>query len=161
MSQSEGASPEWIVVSSVSSVEAHITRLLSELIESEIAKMSKLSVALLSERRDDIFRTWDSRLEWLSKGFGVKVAGDREIQDCKYVADLRNAILHGGSELTPMQIRSFGGAVQLKRRLTRLLGVQFDGTGIKMDGRAGDLALGICRRAVYHIDREIVLSGLM
>jgi hypothetical protein len=36
--------------------------------------------ALLSEIRDEIFRTWTSRPSWLQRGFGISIAGDAETQ---------------------------------------------------------------------------------
>src|SRR5579859_291694 len=97
--------PDWLVVTCVTCVESHFDRVLRSLIAVSGVGENKFFNSMYEAIRDDIFKTWDSRLKWLDDGFGVAISGDSAIQDFRTMVDLRNAIVHGRGRLTEMQQR--------------------------------------------------------
>lgn len=150
------ASSEWIIVSSATNVENHANRLLESLVTTNSVADNQFMTALLLEIGDDIYRTWESRLRWLSRGFGVAVSGHTEVQEYLFVVELRNALIHGDRELTPTQIRSLPKLLALKRDMSRVLGVVFNGVEIHLDKHVTVKSLELARRFVVHVDKSVL-----
>jgi len=146
----------WIVVSCATSVENHVNRLLEALVATIRVENSAFMSALLAEVGDEIYRTWESRFHWLNKGFGIAVSGDKEIQNYMAVVELRNALVHGQDQLTPSQSRDLSKSLALKRKITRVLGVEFEGTHMHLGRAAARLSIEICRTAVVHLDKSVL-----
>ena len=153
---SDNASPEWMIISSITSVEEHTNHLLTSLIESSGVDSHPFGIALLTERIDDIYRTWESRLAWLKAGFNIAIAGDREIQEFICLVDLRNALVHGNGELTTVQTRRFDKMLELRRRLASLLGVEFDGLRVILNKQVASRSIAIARVAVLYLDSVVL-----
>ena len=143
---------ESLVVSCASAVEAYFDTVLTALILRNRPGDNRLFTALLGEVREDIFRTWDSRLTWLRQGFGISIAGDSATQNFRYVVELRNSLVHGGGMLTDYQVRDFARACQLKRQMSLHLGVHFKGRLILLMPGMGKKAVDLSRKIVCHLD---------
>lgn len=145
---------ESLVIACASAVEAHFDRVLAALIEQSKSRGEPFFEALLSEARGDIFRTWDSKLSWLKRAFGVSIAGDAPTQNYRYVIELRNSLVHGEGRLTDFQLRDFGRACALKRQMSLHLGVQFNGRTILLTPDVGIKAVRLSREMVRHLDQS-------
>ena len=148
--------PDWLVITCATCVESHFDRVLRSLIAASGVRQNKFSNSLYEFLHDDIFKNWDSRLNWLKNGFSVAIAGDRAIQDFRTVVDLRNAIVHGQGHLTEVQQKSLERLLDLKRNLTRLLNVQFSGHKILIPPDIGLKVVKVCRDAVILLDNSIL-----
>lgn len=157
----EVTSAEWVILSCAAAVEGHVSRIIMDLTEVRKKENGKLLAALLKEYRDDMMRTWDSRLKWLADGFDIAVAGDKEMQDYRCVVELRNALMHRGSELTPLQTRNFGHVLDLKRRMSKEIMVQFHGSRIVLTPETKDRVIAVSRIAVFHVDSKVLPLGLI
>lgn len=149
-------STEWVVVAGATAVEAHFNRVIESLVDISKVRASKFGGALLDELADDIYKSWDSRLKWLNRGFGVAISGDLVMQNYLTLVDLRNALVHGQGELTPLQQRNFLKLLSLKDRLRRTLGVDFRGPVIVMNDSSQAKAVRICREVTMHVDRTVL-----
>jgi hypothetical protein len=147
---------EWLVVTSTTCVEAHFDRLINALIASSRVSDSKFASALLDDNYEEIFKTWDSRLKWLDKGFGIGIAGDRPVQDYRTLVDLRNAVVHGQGHLTLFQQRNFAKFLALKQSLARLFDVNFMGTAVIFTDALHFKVIEACRLVVAHLDRAVL-----
>jgi hypothetical protein len=147
--------PDWLVTTCATCVESHFDRVLRSLIAASGVRQNKFSNSLYEFLHDDIFKTWDSRLNWLKNGFSVAIAGERTIQDFRTVVDLRNAIVHGQGNLTEVQQKNLQKLLDLKRNLTRLLNVQFSGHKVLIPPDVGLKVIRICRDAVIFFDNSI------
>jgi hypothetical protein len=145
---------ESLVVACTTAVEAHFDRVLNELINRSQATSNLLFDALLTATRDDIFRSWDARLNWLNKGFGIAIATDAPTQRYRLVLDLRNSLVHGNGQLTDFQIRNFNRAHELRRQMNLHLGVQFNGRRLLLMGDTGAKAVEFSREMVVHLDES-------
>lgn len=150
------ASSEWVIISCVTSVENHVNRLLKSLVAANSMPENPFMAALLLEIGDDIYRTWESRLRWMSQGFGVALAGHTEVQEYLFVVELRNALIHGDRKLTPTQIRSLPKLLALKRDMARVLGVVFNGIEIRLDKHVTVNSLELARRFVIYLDTSVL-----
>jgi hypothetical protein len=148
--------PDWLVITCATCVESHFDRVLRSLIAASGVRQNEFSNSLYEFLHDDIFKTWDSRLNWLKNGFSVTIAGDRTIQDFRTVIDLRNAIVHGQGHLTEMQQKNLQKLLDLKRNLTRLLNVQFSGDKVLIPPDIGLKVVRICRDAVIFLDNSVL-----
>jgi hypothetical protein len=147
---------DWIVVTCTTCIESHFDRVLNCLIEASGAGHDRFSNSLLENSRDEIFKTWDSRLKWLDSGFAVSIAGDRPIQEYRTLVELRNAIVHGQGSLTEIQLRNFQRLLDLKRRMTRLMEVQFHGHKVLLPPYIGPKVIQICRSAIVCLDTALL-----
>jgi hypothetical protein len=154
----EKISTEWVVVASATAVEAHFNRVLESLVEMSDIRASRFGSALLDENADDIYKSWDSRLRWFNRGFGVVVAGELVMQNYLSLVDLRNALVHGQGELTSLQQRHFVKLLSLKDRLRRALGVDFRGPAIVMNDSLQGKAVHICREVTVHVDKSVLAA---
>jgi hypothetical protein len=148
--------PDWIVVTCTTCIESHFDRVLNRLIEASGVGHDRFSNSLLENSRDEIFKTWDSRLKWLDNGFAVSIAGDRPIQEYRTLVDLRNAIVHGQGHLTEIQLRNIQKLLDLKRRMSRLLDVQFHGHKVLLPPYIGHKVIQICRSAIVCLDTALL-----
>lgn len=146
--------PDWLVITCATCVESHFDRVLRSLVTVSGVRQNRFSNSLYESLHDDIFKSWDSRLNWLKNGFGVTIAGDRPIQEFRTVVDLRNAIVHGQGHLTEMQQKNLQKLLDLKRSLTNLLNVQFSGPEIFIPSDIGLKIILICRNAVICLDNS-------
>jgi hypothetical protein len=150
------AASEWLIVTCVTCIEAHLDRIIDLLISASDLEDSKFGGFLLSGGYDEIFRNWETRLKCLDKGFGISIAGDRPMQDCRTLVELRHAIVHGQGNLTTFQQANFVRLLDLKRKLTRLLDVQFSGLKILLPADMGPRVSEICRSAAISLDRAVL-----
>lgn len=147
---------DWVVVTCTTCIESHFDRVLNRLIETSDVELSRFSSALLENSRDEIFKTWDSRLKWLDSGFGISIAGDRPIQEYRTLVDLRNTIVHGQGYLTEIQQGNISRLLDLKRRMSRLLDVQFHGHRVLLPSDVGDKVIRTCRAAIVCLDTALL-----
>ncbi|MBF6133140.1 hypothetical protein IU501_09020 [Nocardia otitidiscaviarum] len=112
-------------------VESHVDRMLAGLIELSKVANYPLVREMLNRLEKDLFENWDGKMEWLAKGFSVKVRGETEYQMLKHVIESRNAIIHGNGTLTERQRGNFNQLVTLKRNLTKHLLIELH--GIRME----------------------------
>lgn len=143
---------ESLVISCASAVEAHFDRVLTVLIQQNESRGDQFFEALLAEVRQEIFRTWESRLSWLKRAFVISIAGDTATQNYRYVIELRNSLVHGEGRLTDFQLRDFGRACTLKRQMSLHLGVRFNGRAILLTPDVGVKAVRLSREMVSHLD---------
>jgi hypothetical protein len=154
-------SSESLVISCASAVEAHFDRVLNELIKrngpaSNLSSGSnQLFAALLDDVRDDMFRTWEARLSWLKRGFGISIAGDAETQNYRLVIELRNSLIHGNGHMTDSQIRDFRRACELRRQMALHLDVQFNGRVVLLMAFTGIKAVELSREMIRHLDNSL------
>jgi hypothetical protein len=151
-------STEWVVVSCTTSVETHFNRILEALVDDSGLRGNPFGNALLDQTSDDIFKNWESRLRWLNRGFGITITGDPAVQRYLSLVDLRNALVHGQGELTPLQQRNFVRLLSLKDKLKRTLGVEFRGSIVVMDHNVQVKAIQICREVTMHVDTAMLAS---
>ena len=156
LAHSTQVAPEWLIVTCTTCVEAHFDRVINLLIEISQVENNRFAKSLLVDGYDDIFRSWDSRLKWLDKGFGVAISGDRPMQDYRALVDLRNAVVHGQGNLTTLQQRNFGKLLTLKRRLTQLLAVQFSGPKVLLLTGIEPNIIEICRGVTVFLDSAVL-----
>jgi hypothetical protein len=147
-------SDESLVIACASAVEAHFDRVLTVLIQRNQCRGDQFFEALLGEVREEIFRTWDSRLSWLKRAFGISIAGDTATQNYRCVIELRNSLIHGEGRLTDFQLRDFGRACALKRQMSLHMGVQFNGRVILLTPDVGIRAVRLSREMVHHLDKR-------
>jgi hypothetical protein len=151
-------STEWVVVASATAVETHFNRVLESLVDISGIRVNKFGDALLEEIADDIYKSWESRLRWLNRGFGVAIAGDLVMQNYLSLVDLRNALVHGQGELTPLQQRNIVKLLSMKDRLRRTLGIDFRGPAIVMNDSVQKRVVHICREVTMHVDRSVLAA---
>ncbi len=147
---------DWLVVTCTTCIESHFDRMLNSLISISDIEANRFASSLYQHGHDDIFKTWDSRLKWLDNGFGVAIAGDSSIQDFRTLVEVRNAIVHGQGHLTEIQQKNIQKLLDLKRRLTRLLDVQFSGHKVLLPAAIGPRIFRICRSAVVCLDTSVL-----
>ncbi len=105
-------------------VEVHINRVLGRLIVLSNLQASPFAEAMIAELEDALIRTWESRMSWLARGFGIAVTGRQPYQRFDATIQLRNAIVHGDGQLTDLQQKSLAKLTALKRNLWTALSVQ-------------------------------------
>lgn len=149
-----GRGGAWTIISATTLAEGHADWILRSLLLLSQIDVSPLGAALLSASQDDMFRTWESRLEWLKDGFGIAIAGDRPTQDFMTVVSVRNAIVHGNGRLTNMQARSLDQLVQLRKRLAGSLDIKLSATQLILGEDSAVRALAISREFVIHLDKS-------
>jgi hypothetical protein len=132
-----------------------------DLAEPYVAVLSEMAIAAGINSRDEIFKTWDSRLKWLDNGFAVTIAGDRPIQEYRTLVELRNAVVHGQGHLTEYQSRNFQKLLALKQGMSRLLGVQFHGHEVLLPPYIGHKVIQICRSAIVCLDTALLQAHPM
>ncbi|MFG1751434.1 hypothetical protein [Streptosporangium sandarakinum] len=113
--------------------------------------------ALLASVGDDPFKTWDSRLTWLSNGFAISLKGDRPTGKFLSVVDVRNSIVHGDGKLTSMQVGKVSQFVNLRRELSDLA-IEISATRLIFSQESSTLAIIACREFVCHLD-EMALKA--
>lgn len=149
-------SPEWLVVTCATCVESHFDRVLNGLINASEVEENRFANSLLANSHDDIFKTWDSRLKWLGNGFGVIISGDSPVQDFRALVELRNAVVHGQGHLTEIQQKNINKLLDLKRKLARLLDVQFFGPKVFLSSNNNLKVVQICRNVTLHLDDSVL-----
>lgn len=143
------------VTSAMTVVEIHVSRVLARLIVLSDLQATKLGAALVDQMRDDMNRTWDSRMSWLNRGFGLAIAGEVESQRLNDVTELRNAVVHGDGRLTDFQTASLTRVIALQRDLRRHLDVQAAGA-IRYGPKAASLVEGAIRTFVIFFDARVL-----
>lgn len=141
--------------SAMTVIEIHVSRVLARLIVLSDLQATKLGAALVDEMRDDINRTWDTRMSWLSRGFGLAIAGEAEYQRLNNVTELRNAVVHGDGRLTDYQTASLTKVIALQKDLRRHLDVQAAGS-IKYGTKTALLVETAIRNFVVFFDGRVL-----
>jgi len=99
--------------------------------------------------------TWSDRTTWLSKGFGVPIAGTTAYQDLDTAIQVRNAVAHGDEQLTDLQTRTVAKTLILRRNIRKVLQIDAIGRlryGTETPVRAESLA----RSFVLYFDEALL-----
>jgi hypothetical protein len=146
----------WPITAAVTAVEAHIGRLIDTLVKASGTLSTTLGHALVQTYKSDMTRSWPARFEWLSRGFGVSVQGTSLAQDMCTVNELRNAIVHGNMNLTDVQCRNLQDMINLRRSLSRVLGVHCVGRKVVVGHATTKLAIKVCIDFVQFLDHAVI-----
>lgn len=145
----------WRVTASVATVEAYVTRCLARLIEIRQDDRSAFEGELLNQQRVEIFRSWDSRLSWLNKGFGIALQSLAATQQMRIANEVRNALVHGNAHLTDLQTQDLSKMIALKRDLLRVLDVHCVGRRVVLGERTLRLISDVSVRFVCAVEDRI------
>lgn len=136
-------------------MEVHTDGLLGVLIESSPISAFPLGRMLLGDAKDAYRFSWSERLRWLNSGFGVLVSGTKPIQDMLTLIDLRNAVTHGGGQLTWSQKKSISKQLELERRLHQVLAVDVEGNFLRYGQPTIQRAKRIAAAYVLKVDSVV------
>lgn len=124
------------VTASLTSVEAHVSRMLARLIVLSDAQTITFANAMIAHLEEDFNKSWESRMKWLSDGFGLSFAGGSEYQDLKIVIEARNAVIHGEGQLTDRQTKSLTKLMQMRKRLFDVAEIDCRGVTLRFSPRS-------------------------
>ncbi|MFD9692543.1 hypothetical protein ACFWXO_43060 [Kitasatospora sp. NPDC059088] len=147
---------EWLVVDAATAVEVHVSRALRQLVARSQVSSTALGGALLAELGDGIDKTWPSRLDWLSRGFGISIKGETYVQELLLVVDCRNAIVHASGSMTKQQMSPFGKALDLRKRLKTVLEIDVHATRLVIGEKSVEKSVAACRRFIEGFDKELI-----
>lgn len=147
---------QWVLVSSVAVVEAHVATVLRALVARSNVDSTPIGASLLAAVRDDMTKTWDARMWWLGHAFGVQVGGDAPYQRFRTVVELRNALLHGDGELTDLQTRSVQKTLALKKELLQVLNVDLRGRRVVLGDDSHTRGCSAARTFVVAFDKAVL-----
>lgn len=142
---------QYAIVAASSESESYADQLLDLLIGSSPVNAVDFGRALIQDRWNQFFQSWDSRLTWLSRGFELP-NGTVEVQRVQILAHLRNSIVHGGGKLTRMQTESLAKQLTLEEDFRRNFDVAVDGGLLIFGDRSGAKGVGAARDFVLHMD---------
>lgn len=143
--------PEYSVIAAATRVEGYTDRLLQSMVRASRVDQDPFGRALLSEVRDSMYSSWPERLRWLAT-FGVEVAGTRAWHDMDTLIDLRNALVHGGGQLTARQSRELPKLLALEARLDTTLSVRVEGLRLRLGVETPRLATLVAADFVRALD---------
>ncbi|WP_143035827.1 hypothetical protein [Lentzea fradiae] len=144
--------PERTIVHLATLGETYIAEMLTSLIALEDGNRSKMYEALLGEVREGMFNSWPAMFEWLRRGFGLSLLGEKEVQDFTCCVDLRNSIVHGNSRLTRMQTKQFEKSIDLRKKLERTMHVAIQGSRIMVDRDSSQAGIKVSRSFIFRVD---------
>lgn len=150
--------PEDLIVALVTLAEAHIDRSIDELFAASRLLDLPLGAALFREVKDSIHRTWRSRYEWLSNGFGLKISGTLPAQEFDTLVELRNSIVHGNGRITDLQSSTTSKLVSLRASFRQSLGVECFGRRLVLDRGVENTASRIGCRYIAAFDATLISS---
>lgn len=148
--------PERVIVLIATLGETYLSEMLAALVALEDGSRSRMYESLLDDVRDSMHGSWPSRFDWLSRGFGLSISGEKEVQDFTCCVELRNLIVHGNGHLTRMQTKHFGKSIDLRRKLERVMNVTFQGNSVFVDERSSSAGILVARSFVGRVDRIIL-----
>lgn len=143
------------VVTYTTLTEAHVDNSLRRLFVISGALNNEISQRLYSELHDSIYKSWDSRYRWLSQAFDVNISGMKFAQEFKLLTELRNSLVHGGGNLTPMQTARIAQMIGIRNGMYRVLGVQSHGRRLLLNDAVPVRAGKICREYIIGFDGAI------
>ena len=102
---------------------------------------------------------WANRIDWLARGFGIRVAGGHAWQRFETVVQARNALVHGDGQLSEKQ-RALGLSklIQLKKRLLDEMDVGWSRGHLTFNAVSARAAHDAARHFVADLDSR-VLAG--
>ncbi|MGH7931090.1 MAG: hypothetical protein ACREQV_25235 [Candidatus Binatia bacterium] len=140
------------VVAATTEAESYTDRALRLLVQNSTISGMRFGTALIGAVEDQFHRSWDDRLNWLSKGFGIDIGG-HEVHSTRTLADLRNAIVHGGGKMTSRQRARVDSQVGLERRFADLFAVRVEGGVLHYGSETSFKAIEVAREYVVYLDR--------
>lgn len=148
-----GVSPiVYSVVAATTEAESYTDRTLRLLVQNSTISGVRFGTALIEAIEEQFYRSWNDRLNWLSKGFGIDVSG-REVHCTRTLADLRNAIVHGGGKMTSRQRTPVDAQVGLERRFGDIFMVRVEAGLLYYGSETALKAIEVAREYVVYLDR--------
>lgn len=147
--------PEWLIVDSVTAVEAYTDRAIGALLKRSKIHENALGRALLENFGEDITRSWPARYKWLAMAFGVDIRGQKFQQEFDTAVECRNAIIHGSGQLTRRQFSSFGKFIGLRRQLLSTIKVPVHGINLVISHDSARSSLTVSRNFVIGFDQAV------
>ncbi len=144
-----------VVLTVASIAESYVDGALTALIAVSGYDTSAFGRALFAALEDRIYQSWSERHDWLQRGFSVSVAGTAATQDLLTLAELRNAIVHGGGRLTERQSRELGPLIALEERLQKSLQVRTENRYVYLTKETRLRAIKAAREYILQLDAEI------
>ncbi len=145
-----------LVTSMVTTVEAHVGRVIARLIVLSDVQVDRFGAAMVAHLEDEFVRTWLARTQWLDKGFDVAVRGGTTYQQFNVVIELRNAVVHGDGQLTDLQTKNLNKMLILRKDLWNTLGVDCSGMRPQYPAASRDHVLDVVTKFVVAFDKEIL-----
>lgn len=155
---SQTAPTEHWVISAAIEAESYTDRILEALVEASSIRSVRFGSALISSVKDHLYRSWDDRLDWLMKGFNIATNNVREVSDVRTLADLRNALVHGGGRMTLRQRNRVESQVGLEARFMSLLNVCTEGGLLYLGSETAIKSIEIARGYIVYVDRTARLE---
>jgi hypothetical protein len=152
-------SPGWIVVDTVTAVEAHVDQAITTLVTVSRLPLNPLGKVFLEKHGEDMSRSWPARHEWLADAFDVRIKGEKFEQEMSVAIDCRNAIVHGAGNFTRRQYSKFTSFVQLRQKLHSVLAVHVHGTALILTEESARRALDVGRRFVFGFNSALKNSS--
>jgi hypothetical protein len=144
------------IVETVTIVEAHVSRLLQRVFALSGVEQTPVGRLLYQNHRDDIFRSWENRVHWLTRILGLQLAASSSYQQFRTLVELRNALVHGDGTLTEFQSKDMNKALALRRDLASTLAVQVVGTRLLMGDETVKRGIAVARVFVRELDAAVI-----
>lgn len=156
------APPSHLVLRTATIAEVYTDSVLEHLVSNAPVVGNDLGRALVAFVGDSMYRTWKDRLRWLNDGFGIHLSGRKSGQELLTLVDLRNALVHGGQQLTRFQIAPGPKRIlKLQAELSKGLGVQVEGHQLYLPLDIGFTAVRITRSFVLEMEEQVANYSLV
>ncbi len=147
---------EHIITTVGTIVEMHLSTVLESLIDSSNVRNSDLGAELLRSAETDMNANWKARSRWFKNAFDIRYGGYQAQEHWEVLIDARNAVVHGGGDLSPNQrTMSFVEVQKLKQSISDLLMVKIQDPAIYAP-QGARLAVDIARAFVQHFDAVVL-----
>lgn len=143
--------PPWVIVSACTILESAASeKLQAKLAERATQSNDMLVRRMIKAQRTGMDRSWPSRLEWLAKGFGVKL-DEADEADLLAMIDLRNGIAHHGDRFTSRQINDHAKFLDTRRLLETKFLLHTRGSRFSVTTETADTVLRVARRVTIDL----------
>lgn len=140
-------------------LEAHVTRVVAQVIANSGAVGHPFVEKMLSSLEKEIFDTWPGRLSWLSRGFSVQIQGTAEYQRFSHLIEVRNAIVHGEGQLTEkQQKKDLKALLSLRKDLSIELDIECRGVHLSFGAHTRDRVFDIAISFLRRFDSEVLAT---
>lgn len=146
----------WVIVSACTTLESAVSDKLQTLLATRATYSNDVLVQrMIKAQRNDMDRSWVTRLDWLAHGFGVKLSKVDEV-DLLAMVDLRNAIAHHSDMFTSRQVNDYAKFLTTRRLLETRFLLHTRGTKFTVTADTAGKVLRVARRVATRPDlREV------
>lgn len=150
--------PEQFLTALGTAVEVHVSRLVGFLVSLSDVDKTTFGRELIAAVEDDLTRTWRDRNRWLTRGFGIPVAGHAPWQRFDTVVEARNTVVHGDGYLSDLQAsRTLQQISELRARYRKELDIGLNGGRLQFAASSVDLAHNAARQYVSYLDGAVLV----